>query len=67
MKKSCAVICALVILSAIALGSSDPWDRKKKHEHNTPESGAVPMLVLALSTVTGGVILKRRRNANNPA
>jgi hypothetical protein len=69
MKRSFMFLSSFILLSAMAFATATPsiWDifdrnRKKRHE-SVPEFSAVPMLVLSLGTVAGGLALRQRRRA----
>jgi hypothetical protein len=71
MKRSLILLSSFVILGALAVASASPvddiFDRKKKRHDNVPESGVVPMLVLSLGAIAGGLALKQRRGTKPSA
>jgi hypothetical protein len=64
MKRSLLYLSTFVLLGAMAFGSVSPvWyvDGSKKKKQAVPESGVVPMLVLSMGVIAGGLALKHRR------
>jgi hypothetical protein len=70
MKRSLILLSSFVILGALAVASASPindiFDRKKKRR-DLPESGVVPMLVLSLGAISGGLALRQRRGTKTTA
>jgi len=73
MKRSLLLVSSFVLLSAMAFASASPsWENifdkdKKKRREPMPESGVVPMLVLSLGAIAGGLALKQRRATKTTA
>jgi hypothetical protein len=73
MKRSLLLLSSFVLLSAMAFATTSPsWEdifdkHKKKRREAMPESGVVPMLVLSLGAIAGGLTLKQRRSAKTAA
>jgi hypothetical protein len=64
MKRSLFYLSTVVLLSAMSFASISPsWfgDGNKKKKRAVPESGVLPMLVLSIGTLAGGLALKHRR------
>ena len=64
MKRLLLLLSSVVLLSAISFASISPifFDpNKNKKKHAVPESGVVPMLVVAIGAIAGGLALKQRR------
>jgi hypothetical protein len=63
MKRSLLYLSSFVLLGAMAYGSVSPilFDDGRKKKHAVPESGVVPMLVLSMGVIAGGLALKHRR------
>ncbi len=71
MKRTVMFLSSFILLSAMAFASTSlNWDsildRHKKKQESVPESGVVPMLVLSLGTIAGGLALKQRRTKTAP-
>jgi len=61
---------SFVILGALTVASAsvnDIFDQNKKRRDTVPESGVVPMLVLSLGAIAGGLALKQRRGTKTVA
>ncbi len=73
MKRSLLLVSSFVLLSAMAFASASPswhdiFDKNKKKRHEAmPESGVVPMLVISLGAIAGGLALKQRRGMKTTA
>jgi hypothetical protein len=64
MKRSLLYLSSFVLLGAMAYGSVSPVlyvDDGRKKKQAVPESGVVPMLVLSMGVIAGGLVLKQRR------
>jgi hypothetical protein len=63
MKRTLLCLSALLLLSSMAVASSRPdWGAKRKPRYATPEPGIVSMLLLSLGTISGGLVLRHRRD-----
>jgi hypothetical protein len=66
MKRSLLVLSSIVLFSAMSFASVAPdwfgiFDKNHNKRHQPlPESGAVPMLVLSLGVIAGGLTLRQR-------
>jgi hypothetical protein len=67
MKRSLMFLSSFVLLSAMAFASPLTSIINRKKNQAVPESGVVPMLVLSLGAVAGGLALKRRRATKTAA
>jgi hypothetical protein len=70
MKRSLLFLSSFVILGALTVASAsvnDIFDQNKKRRDTVPESGVVPMLVLSLGAIAGGLALKQRRGTKTVA
>lgn len=72
MKRSLIFLSSFIILGALTIASASPvndiFDNKNKKRRDTaPESGVVPMLVLSLGAIAGGLALKQRRGTKTTA
>jgi hypothetical protein len=70
MKRSLLFLSSFVILGALTVASAsvnDIFDQNKKRRDTVPESGVVPMLVLSLGAIAGGLALKQRRGTKTGA
>jgi len=71
MKRSLILLSSFLILGALTVASASPvndiFDRDRKRRNTVPESGVVPMLVLSLGAIAGGLALKQRRGSKTVA
>jgi hypothetical protein len=62
MKRSYLFLSTLLLLSSVALAAPKPGRGYNKPRYSTPEPGIVSMLGLSVGAITGGLVLRYRRD-----